>query len=810
MNQPPPGYPTGGQGYPPQGGQSYNQQGQGYGQQGGQDYGQGGQGYASGMAGGGQGPPYGMQTGQGMPPQGGIPSGANAPPAGYQGYIPQGMGEDEAKSRGLLSSIMGGGSSHQQKPQSFGGGYPQQGGYQQGGYAPQQGGYPPQDALVLLVMPVFFPVIHLLVLGGLACPSQGTQLFKWSPQNPGLPTGCLTYKERYQIAKSSSRDLPPLSSTKFIVLLKVHSQALEVIKQDLSWALEALAEEVTSSGYDFQILYEGNNGRVKPRGLSKRLWKACYVYKSQDVFNTYSAIPNLLSGENFTSGPGPRAAQLPISYFMQKHPSYEFAWTIEYDVRLIGHWGKFLDSAFSLASWTPDSPWGVNTELPGPEGLGEVAKDSAIQSYPDLVTFWPFEEHARFSETRVGMEGRNIYSLYMVWGGSRHLFNKMHSYSTQGKTAYIEVFMSTIAHHHNMKYVSIPHAIWSPAPDSGPISYHCCLPGVPPMYLDWYESGRRSSGWRTNAQSVEPGDSAPKQSNSRNVELTVVGEDAAFFDSSKQSRGAWTFFTAELAIVLGILYVVWVDPNTGVASRALQASSQLTQSPELTMLAIYLVFALIHSGGASVRASCEQVIGARAYRVIFAALSLPLAMLAVVYWVNHRYDGEALWNLRRAPFIHDITFLLNCVSFYFLYPSTFNLLEVAAVDEPKVHLWETGIIRITRHPQMVGQGLWCLAHTLWIGSSFTAFTSALLMAHHVFGCWHGDARQRARYGEAFENVKSRTSVLPFQAIIEKRQQLPQDYYKEFLRLPYVTITALIFATYWAHPLIQAGSSWLGW
>ena len=72
----------------------------------------------------------------------------------------------------------------------------------------------------------------------------------------------------------------------------------------------------------------------------------------------------------------------------------------------------------------------------------------------------------------------------------------------------------------------------------------------------------------------------------------------------------------------------------------------------------------------------ERAIGARAYRVIFAALSLPLAMLAVVYWVNHRYDGEALWNLRRVTGVHEITFLLNFISFYFLYPSTFNLLEV--------------------------------------------------------------------------------------------------------------------------------------
>ena len=28
---------------------------------------------------------------------------------------------------------------------------------------------------------------------------------------------------------------------------------------------------------------------------------------------------------------------------------------------------------------------------------------------------------------------------------------------------------------------------------------------------------------------------------------------------------------------------------------------------------------------------------------------------------------------------------------------------MAAVDKPKLHLWETGVMRITRHPQMFGQ-----------------------------------------------------------------------------------------------------------
>lgn len=89
--------------------------------------------------------------------------------------------------------------------------------------------------------------------------------------------------------------------------------------------------------------------------------------------------------------------------------------------------------------------------------------------------------------------------------------------------------------------------------------------------------------------------------------------------------------------------------------------------------------------------------------------------------------------------------LASFVSYSLNLPSCW--LQVAAVDTPKLHLWETGVIRITRHPQCFGQFLWCAAHCLWIGNSFMVTTSAGLMAHHFFSCWHGDFRQRRKYGE---------------------------------------------------------------
>ncbi|CAK9173451.1 unnamed protein product [Ilex paraguariensis] len=290
----------------------------------------------------------------------------------------------------------------------------------------------------------------------------------------------------------------------------------------------------------------------------------------------------------------------------------------------------------------------------------------------------------------------------------------------------------------------------------------------------------------------------------------IVGEDSAEFEFSKQKISSWLYFSGILAVVLFVLDVAWIDNSTGFGKVFIEAVSSISDSHEVVMLILTLIFALAHSGLASLRDPGEKLIGERAFRVLFAGVSLPLAVSTVVYFINHRYDGVQLWQLQSVPGLHQFVWLSSFISFFFLYPSTFNLLEVAAVDKPKMHLWETGIMRITRHPQMVGQVIWCLVHTMWIGNSVAAAASVGLIGHHLFGVWNGDRRLAIRYGEAFEVMKNRTSVIPFAAILDGRQKLPKYYWKEFVRLPYLTITALTLGAYFAHPLMQAGSFGLHW
>jgi Predicted membrane protein len=233
----------------------------------------------------------------------------------------------------------------------------------------------------------------------------------------------------------------------------------------------------------------------------------------------------------------------------------------------------------------------------------------------------------------------------------------------------------------------------------------------------------------------------------------------------------------------------------------------LALDSHLIILGLLLGFAIAHSGLAALRQKGEKLIGARLYRVLFALVSLPLAVILVIYFFNHRYDGVQLWQLQGVPAVKPVVWILSAISFLFLYPATFNLLEIAAVQKPQVHLYETGIIRITRHPQMVGQVIWCIAHTLWIGTSFTLVTSIGLVVHHLFGVWHGDRRLQARFGESFETIKSRTSILPFLAILQKRQTLDL---LEFLRPSYLGVAIFTGVLWKIHPFLMRATGSIDW
>ena len=224
-----------------------------------------------------------------------------------------------------------------------------------------------------------------------------------------------------------------------------------------------------------------------------------------------------------------------------------------------------------------------------------------------------------------------------------------------------------------------------------------------------------------------------------------------------------------------------------------------THKTSLLILVLILIFAIIHSGGAALRSRAEAIMGPRLWRLCFVSLSLPSAVILISYFLAHRYDGIRLWNVQGNNYVFFLVWFLTAISFLFLYPATYNLLEIPSVLKPQVRIYGTGIMRITRHPQAFGQIIWCLAHTLWIGTSFTFITSLGLIFHHLFAIWHGDKRLEIKFGEEFYKYKESTSIIPFAAVIDGRQQIKV---KEFFKLSQLGILIAIAVIWWSHKYIN--------
>lgn len=100
---------------------------------------------------------------------------------------------------------------------------------------------------------------------------------------------------------------------------------------------------------------------------------------------------------------------------------------------------------------------------------------------------------------------------------------------------------------------------------------------------------------------------------------------------------------------------VWIQPGSGLAEDYLKAVETFTNNnTEVTIVALLGIFALFHSGLAALRPKGEELIGARAYRVMFALISLPLATVPIFYFINHRCGRQPVWPHHTRGQCHNV------------------------------------------------------------------------------------------------------------------------------------------------------------
>lgn len=161
-------------------------------------------------------------------------------------------------------------------------------------------------------------------------------------------------------------------------------------------------------------------------------------------------------------------------------------------------------------------------------------------------------------------------------------------------------------------------------------------------------------------------------------------------------------------------------------------------------------------------------IGARPYQGVFSLLSL-----AAIIWL--------VWAYVMAPRVEfgqphaGLTFLAVIAAMGGLWLAVLGVLSPnpTTVDQEALLQSPTparGIVRITRHPFMVGFSLWAIAHVLLNPDTASLLFFGTFLVLAGLGPWLIDAKKAKAFGDKWSSFAGVTSIIPFAAIARGRNQ----------------------------------------
>ena len=190
----------------------------------------------------------------------------------------------------------------------------------------------------------------------------------------------------------------------------------------------------------------------------------------------------------------------------------------------------------------------------------------------------------------------------------------------------------------------------------------------------------------------------------------------------------------------------------------------------ISLLLAGLFFIAVHIGvaGTSARGRLVAALGERGYSIVFS-----LASLGGIVWLVSAYAGTPYVETWGQPnwwkLVADVLMLpaFMLVVIGLATPNPTAVAQGGLASEPP-----RGIVRVTRHPFLIGVALWAILHLIANGdvASLLFFGSLLIVA--LAGAPSIDAKRRRALGPAtWDAFARRTSILPFGAIAAGRNTL---------------------------------------
>lgn len=188
------------------------------------------------------------------------------------------------------------------------------------------------------------------------------------------------------------------------------------------------------------------------------------------------------------------------------------------------------------------------------------------------------------------------------------------------------------------------------------------------------------------------------------------------------------------------------------------------------LAAAALAFTLIHLGvsGTRLRDRLVAALGLRAYMVVFSVASVASIIWLVAAYKAAPYSqtwGQLQWWKPAAIGLMLPAFLLVVIGLTTPNPTAVAQ-ESLAAQPPR------GIVRITRHPFLVGVAIWASVHLVGNGDVASTLLFASLAVVSIAGTVSIDAKRRRALGPAsWDAFAQQTSIVPFAAALSGRARL---------------------------------------
>ena len=176
--------------------------------------------------------------------------------------------------------------------------------------------------------------------------------------------------------------------------------------------------------------------------------------------------------------------------------------------------------------------------------------------------------------------------------------------------------------------------------------------------------------------------------------------------------------------------------------------------------ALWVLFATTHMALSSRRFRPRLVarLGARGFQGVYSLVALAIFVPLVATYYAHKHSGPYLWTLSRLPGVRWLGYGVMGAAFVLVVA---GLVQPSPAGMRRVKPEVRGVARITRHPVLMGLGLWGLAHLLlaMVNAAELAFFGGFAI-FAVVGCEHQDQRKLAA-SESYRAYCAATPFLPF-------------------------------------------------